>query len=244
VEAFLNRLAFFAVFFLLFLASAVFADPGVYQNNKKAVLYLGSAPPVVDGNVADWAGLLGTSPEKFAYGKLRATKDPSAVIVWRTDNKKLFIYAEVTDSVANENDLPAPLAWRNDSLELYIGTDTSSHIHYVPTDNQIRLVPVSRDDATKIGVSVNDRIVDTERDVEGRVIYTDTGYRIEAAVPLRLLRIKEFAVGQAIRCDFQLNDANTGERENLTHWNSKSDNTYFDPSAWGDGVVEALSGAK
>ena len=110
VEAFLNRLAFFAVFFLLFLASAVFADPGVYQNNKKAVLYLGSAPPVVDGNVADWAGLLGTSPEKFAYGKLRATKDPSAVIVWRTDNRKLFIYAEVTDSVANENDLPAPLA--------------------------------------------------------------------------------------------------------------------------------------
>ncbi len=230
------------VFVATFVFGSVFAfaEPGVYQNNKKAVLYLGTTAPEIDGEVDDWEGLLGSSPETYAYGKPRATKDPSAVIVLRTDNKKLYIYAEVTDSVANENDLPAPLAWRNDSIEVYVGTDTSSHLRYGPSDNQIRLVPVSRSDSSLMGVSVNDRVVDTDREVVGAVVYTETGYRIEAALPLRLLRIAAFKDRQNIRVEFQINDASSGERDNLLHWKSKTDTTYYDPTAWGDGVVEAM----
>ena len=219
---------------------AAWGQTALYQDNKKAVLYVGTTAPTLDGTLNDWQGLLGSSPEVWTYGRSRGNHDPSAVFVLRSDNKKLYVNVEVKDSVANENDLPAPLAWRNDSVELYLGTDTSAHTRYTTSDNQIRLVPVSRTDTHLIGVSVNDRIVDTERDVQGTVIYTDAGYRIQAAIPLRLLQIKGFTAGQALRCEFQINDATSGERENLVHWKSKLDNTYFDASAWGDGVVEAL----
>lgn len=225
---------------LFFLATALTAQPALYQDNKKGVLYLGSTAPVIDGLGDDWQGLQGTAPRYFVYGKPQGTQDPAAVFVYRSDNRFLYVWAEVIDSTANENELPAPLAWRGDSVEVYMGIDTSNHERYVRTDNQIRLVPVSRTAEVTFGASVNDRIVDTERDVKGVTVFTETGYRIEAAIPLRLLQIKEFKVGQAIRVEFQINDARTGEREALVHWSSKSDNTYFYPPAWGDGVVEAL----
>lgn len=228
---------------LLFLVSAtLFADPALYQDNKKGVLYLGAKAPVIDGHDDDWAGLLGTSPRLFVYGKPVKDGDPSAVFVYRSDNKYLYILAEVTDSTANPNELPAPLAWRGDSVEVYIGTETAPHEHYARTDNQIRLVPASQDGPKTMTASVNDRIVDTERDVKGATAWTDKGYTIEAAIPLRLLQIKGFTVGQPLRMEFQINDARTGEREALVHWSSKADNTYFYPNSWGDGVVEALPG--
>ncbi len=228
---------------VLFLsAMTAWADPTLYHDNKKAVLYVGGGAPPIDGTVQDWDGLKGSSPQVFVFGGYKGPQDPSAVFVLRSDNRKLFIYAEVIDSIANENELPAPIAWRNDSVEIFIGTDTRSHVNFAPGDNQIRLVPVSRKNIHAIGVSVNDLIVDTEKDVEGAVVYTDKGYRIVAAIPLRLLRIKGFKPGQPIRCEFQINDATTGERENLVHWKSKKDDPYCDASAWGDGVVEAMPG--
>lgn len=225
-----------ALFFLA--AAALSAQPAVFQDNKKAVLYVGSAP-VIDGETADWEGLRGSSPEKWTFGDYKASRDPSAVFVLRADSKNLYVLAEVIDSVANENELPAPLAWRNDSLEVYIGVGDSSHTRYAAGDNQIRLVPMSRSEPRKLGVSVNDRVV-AESDIEGFVVYTEQGYRIEASLPLRILRIKGFVPGQTIRAEFQINDATTGERENMLHWNSTKDNTYYDASSWGDGVVEAL----
>lgn len=221
-------------------ASAVSAQPALYQDNQKAVIYLGTTAPTIDGQDDDWAGLLGTSPRVWTFGGAKAPGDPGGVFVLRSDNKNLYILADITDSVANENELPAPLAWRNDSVEIMVGIDTSNHTKYVKTDAQIRLVPVSRTAERTFAASVNDRIVDTERDVKGVTTYTDRGYRIEAKIPFRLLGWKELAVGQAIRAEFQINDGNSGERENMLHWRSKYDVTYYNPSVWGDGVVEAL----
>lgn len=235
------RLSALGALALFFLAATLSAQPALYQDNKKAVLYLGATAPVLDGEVEDWNGLAGTSPERWTFGDFKAPKDPSAVFVLRTDNKRLYVWAEVIDADANENELPAPLAWRNDSLELYLGVGDGSHTKFALGDNQIRLVPMSRTEPTKLGVSVNDRVV-AEGDVAGWVTYTAKGYRIEAAIPLRILRIKGFTVGQNIRAEFQINDATTGERENMLHWNSTKDNTYYDASSWGDGVVEALPG--
>jgi len=96
---------------LFFLAAALLpAQPALYQDNKKAVLYLGPTAPIL-GHTEDWKGLQGTSPERWTFGDFKAPRDPSAVFVLRSDNKKLYVYAEVTDAEANENELPAPLAW-------------------------------------------------------------------------------------------------------------------------------------
>jgi len=225
---------------LVLAVGVVSADPNLYQDNQKAVLYVGEAAPVIDGQADDWAGLQGTSPRVWTFGGAKAPADPAGFFVLRSDGKNLYILADITDSVANENELPAPLAWRNDSVEIMVGLDTSNHGKYVKTDAQIRLVPVSRTADRTFAASVNDRIVDTERDVKGVTVYTDKGYRIEAKIPFRLLGWKELTPGQAFRAEFQINDGNSGERENMLHWRSKYDVTYYNPSVWGDGVVEAL----
>jgi len=236
----MRRIASAAAILLLAVAGALSAQTALYQDNKKGVLYAGVEAPVIDGSADDWAGLAGSAPRVWTFGASRSAIDPSGVFVLRTDGKFLYILADIIDSSANENELPAPLAWRNDSVEIMVGTDTSPHTKYVRTDTQIRLVPVSRTGEKTFAAGVNDRIVDTERDVAGVTVYTEKGYRIEAKIPFRLLGWKEVTPGQPIRCDFQINDATTGERENMLHWHSKFDNTYRDPSAWGDGVVEAL----
>jgi hypothetical protein len=231
-----------AALFLL-VAASLSAQPALFQNNKKAALYVGLPAPVIDGDATDWAGLEGTSPEKWTFGEAKAERDPSGVFWLRADDKNLYILAEVIDGEANENELPAPLAWRNDSVEVYLGVGDATHNKYIVGDNQIRLVPVSRSEKNKMGAAVNDRVVENEAGVAGAVVYTARGYRIEAALPLRLLRLKPFAPGQSLRAEFQINDATSGERENMLHWSSPKDNTYFDPSSWGDGVVVTLSEA-
>lgn len=229
-----------AVALFVLVAASLSAQPALYQNNKKAVLYVGASGPLIDGDAADWNGLEGSSPEKWTFGEAKAERDPSGVFLLRADDKNLYLFADVIDAEANENELPAPLAWRNDSVEVYVGIGDATHNKFLTGDSQIRLVPVSRADTKKVGVSINDRIVENETGVAAVAVYTERGYRIEAALPLRLLRLKPFSPGQAFRAEFQINDATTGERENMLHWSSPKDNTYFDPSSWGDGVVLAL----
>ena len=228
----------------ILLVFGLFAQVPLHKDNKTGVLYLGSNPMPLDGKVNAWAGLEGTSPEQFVFGLARNPQDPSGKFVLYSDNRKVYVYIEVIDSTPNENPLPAPVAWRNDSVELYLGVDTLSHNKYLKGDSRLRLVPVSKTDPKLCSISINDRDVSKEKDVKGYVVYTEKGYRIQAAIPLRLLQISGFQVGQAIRCEFQVNDASTGERENMIHWASPKDNTYYDPSAWGNGEVLAAPGGQ
>ena len=222
----------------------LFAQTALHNGNQKGVLYLGTQPKPLDGRLDAWQGLEGISPEKNIYGASRAPGDPSAVFVLYSDNRKVYVYIEVVDSTANENPLPAPVAWRNDSAELYLGVDTGLHDKYSRGDNRMRFVPVSKSDPNLCSISINDRDVTKERDVKGHVVYTEKGYRIQASIPLRLLQISGFSVGQAIRCEYQINDASVGERENLLHWVSPKDNPYYDASVWGNGEVLAAPGAQ
>lgn len=221
------------------LVNGVFSQVELHKNNQKGVLYLGNLPKPLDGKTVAWQGMEGISPEKNLYGTFGTPGVPSASFVLYSDNRKLYVYIEVTDPTPNENPLPAPIAWRNDSVEIYFGVNTAIHDKYALGDNRIRLVPVSKSDPKLFAISINDRDVSKERDIKGYVVYTDKGYRIQAAIPLRLLMIEGFTVGQAIRCDFQINDASSGERENLIHWSAPKDNPYYDASVWGNGEVLA-----
>ncbi len=228
-----------AVLVLILGASPIFAEPELYNHNQEAVLYLTKTLPKDDGTYSGWNHLQGTSPQIFVFGAPRGPNDPSGVFVLQSDNKYLYILADITDSTANENPLPAPIAWHNDSVEVYISTDTSSHQTLSMQDMHIRLVPRSRSNPHAVGISINDITVDKRPNLGGTCIYTSKGYRIEVRIPLRMLNMQNLQVGQAFRAEFQINDASDGERENLLHWSSKNDNPYYDASVWGNGVMVA-----
>ena len=62
-----------------------------------------------------------------------------------------------------------------------------------------------------------------------------------AALGISASVYKMLKKGQNVRFDYQINDADNGkERTGLLHWHSPNDNTYADPSGWGDGKVVAL----
>ena len=216
-----------------------FGETTLFQNNQKAVIYLTKSPPALDGTYSGWENLQGTSPQIFVFGAPRAVNDPSGVFILQADKEFLYILADITDSTANENPLPAPIAWHNDSVELYLSTDTSLHQTLSPQDVHLRLVPRSRSNPHLVGIAINDIAMDQRHDMGGTCVYTAKGYRIEVKIPLRLLHMQHIKPGQAFRAEFQINDASDGERENLLHWSSKNDNPYYDASVWGNGIIES-----
>lgn len=189
----------------------------------------------IDGVFTEWRGLVSAQPYVVVYGSGFIPADASGDFTMATDGSNLFLYADITDDVPNENKLPPAGAWRNDSVEFFIGTDTTPHRDFTPTDTHIRVVPASKTDPAVYSLSIND--VDFTKETDARVRFRENGYRIEAAIPLALLGISELRLGQKLRVEFQINDGDSSERDRLIHWMSEKDDPYFDASVWGDAEI-------
>ncbi len=191
--------------------------------------------PEIDGDFSKWNGMVSAVPRVTVYGGGYNPDVISGEFTVATDGSTFYIFADITDAVPMENPLSPAQAWRSDSVEIYLGTDTGDRRSYLDSDSQIRLVPRSKDDPTEFGLSINDE--DRTDRTEAYVEYYDQGYAIEAAVPLDLLGISSLSEGEEVLLEFQINDADRGERERMVQWMSPRDDTHYNPSSWGDGVV-------
>lgn len=196
--------------------------------------------PKIDGNFAEWENLDGVHTREQVYGELFDPKNADGFFVARTDGENLYIYADVSDNDAGVNTYEIPQAWRGDSVEFFFGTDTSKHTSFKQSDVRVRIVPRSDSDKYDVAIGINDTEVQSD-DIQAVVVYGDKGYQVEAKFPLALLGNKPLKLNQNLRIDYQVNDADGGkERTGLLHWNSPNDNTYADPSSWGNAKVVAL----
>ncbi len=196
--------------------------------------------PVIDGNFAEWSGLEGVHTRQQIYGGMFNPKNADGFFTLRTDGENLYLYADITDDDAGINTNPAPQAWRADSIEFFFGTDTGKHTTYKATDVRVRIIPRSFTDIFDVGIGLNDEEI-VNPDIKVACVFTENGYKVEGKFPLSVLGGKMLKNGQKFRADFQINDADGGkERTGLLHWNSTGDNTYADPSSWGNGKVIAL----
>lgn len=196
--------------------------------------------PVIDGNFSEWSGLEGVHTRQQVYGGRFNPKNADGFFVARTDGKNLYVYADVTDNDARVNEYEIPQAWRGDGVEFFFGTDTSKHTSFKESDVRVRIVPRSTSDIFNVAIGLNDAPVNSS-DIKAAVVFNSNGYKVEVKIPLNLLGTESLKLKQKVRVDFQVNDADGGkERTGLLHWNSPNDNTYADPSSWGDGRVVAL----
>lgn len=213
------------------------------QEKRFIVYYSPESKPVIDGTFSEWEGLESVHSRHMIYGGSFNPENTDGLFILRADNEYLYIYADITDDEPQENAFPAPQAWRDDSIEIFLGTDTSRHSTYKSTDHRIRIVPQNKKNRFAFDLSIDD--VSVKESVKAAVVYSARGYKIEAAVPFSLLGLQRFRVGQPLRGDFQINDADKGkERSRLTLWNGLKDNPYADPSGWGNGIVSALPASK
>lgn len=218
-----------------------YADAGEQEKNFK-VYYSGSKSPVIDGDFKEWDALDGIHVRRMVYGGMFNPQNTDGLFKVWADDSFLYIFADIIDDQPQENKFPAPQGWRDDSIEFFFGTDTGYHTFYKATDHRVRIVPQSKSNKSAYDVSVND--VSMSGSIKAAVVYSENGYKVEAAVPFSLLSIKKLKPKQKVRGDFQINDADDGkERARLIHWNSGKDNTYLDASSWGDGVVVDLDAA-
>ena len=219
-----------------------FADAGEQEKNFK-VYYSSSKAPVIDGEFNDWEGLEGVKVRRMVYGGMFNPENTDGTFKLRADDAFLYVFADIIDDEPQENKFPAPQGWRDDSIEFFFGTDTGYHTFYKSTDHRVRIVPKSKSNKTAYDVGIND--VSMSGSIKAVIVYSEHGYKIEAAVPFSLLSIKKLKIKQKVRGDFQINDADGGkERSRLIHWNSGKDNTYLDASSWGDGIVIDLADAE
>lgn len=202
--------------------------------------YSEDSVPVIDGKFTEWKGLEGVHSRQQVYGGRFNPANADGFFVVRTDGHNLYVYAEVTDNDARINEYEAPQAWRGDGVEFFFGTDTGKHTSFKETDARVRIIPRSTTDIFDVAIGLNDAPV-TSSDIKAAVVFNSHGYTVEARFPLSLIGGKELKLNQKVRADFQVNDADGGkERTGLLHWNSPNDNTYADPSSWGDGKVVPL----
>ena len=199
------------------------------------VYWMPDNPPEIDGEFGEWDGLETADPYVSVYGGGHEPDDASGRFVVATDGDVLYLFAEIVDDQPNENPLTPAMAWRNDSVEFFFGVITGRHRTFQEGDNQIRVVPVNRDDPFEYSLAIND--VDMTRQSLGAAAFTEQGYTVEAAVDLALLRIESLREGQDVRVEFQINDGDETERDRLVHWMSENDDPWFDPSVWGDGRI-------
>jgi len=198
--------------------------------------------PVIDGKFDEWKGLDGVHTRQQVYGGAFNPENADGLFVARTDGANLYIYADITDNDPSINEYEVPQAWRGDGVEFFFGTDTKNHTQFIDSDVRVRLVPRSKSDIKAVSIGINDTEVESE-DIEAAVVYSSKGYKVEAKFPLSLLGgNKNLKQNQKVRVDYQINDADDGkERTGLLHWNRLADDTYANPSGWGNGVVVPLS---
>jgi hypothetical protein len=196
--------------------------------------------PEIDGNFSEWSGLNGVHSRQQVYGGRFDPKNADGFFVARTDGENLYIYADVTDNDARINEYEVPQAWRGDGVEFFFGTDTGKHTAFKETDARVRIVPRSTSDIFDVAIGLNDAPI-VSSDIQAAVVFNSNGYKVEAKFPLSLVGGKTLKLKQKARVDFQVNDADGGkERTGLLHWNSPNDNTYADPSSWGNAQVIQL----
>ena len=208
-----------------------------------------SAAPVIDGQWDDvWNDVnetqcLITEMANTDNATPEDSNDLSAVFKAFYDETNFYIFVEINDSVIDYEFSD----YQGDGIEIYFDGDYSHTDSYDGVnDNQIRI--------TVDDVAIED--TDSSLAIDGmvfKVLLTATGYNIEASFPLEALQIypsedraplldsegveipnSGIAPNNVIGFEVQINDNDSGGvRETLLRWHSDDNNSYQDPSLFG-----------
>ncbi len=180
----------------------------------------------LDGDLVDWAGV----PRVTLAG---ASETPTVSFAAVADGENLYFSANVTDDNIITGQHGAEY-WNEDSVEFYINaTGDLSLSSYTDGVAQITIPVLNADqpDEPVIG-----GIQGTSADVQLSVRRTDTGYIVEAAVPLindvwEIIPEHDGAIGFQVH----LNGASSTDRDTKLIWSvfDSSDQSYVDPGLFG-----------
>jgi hypothetical protein len=215
-------------------------------NKAKGVPTISMTAPVnfaADGKLTDWASIKPFSM-KLSDGtafvvtnsKVDGDADCSAQIYLAMDSKFLYVCFDVTDDVVNPS--VSSSSWLNDAPDLFIGLYDWHGAPHTALDNTVDYH--FRFNKTQ---GILDNMSSAVVATPGTNYYWNSkfpsGYVVEAKISLdTLAKITNQPVfkpqdGMRIPIDFEINDADAGEREGmLTYSPINEDKSYQDVSRW------------
>ena len=182
--------------------------------------------PVIDGAMDQiWQNAVEVSPARIAHG------DHGASAKFRTmwDENYLYVYAEVADPTP---DVSNRAVYLQDSVEVFVNEDNQKPADYGSGDGQYR---VNSGNRQSFGDST------AKEGFKSAAKKTATGYIIEMAIPFRTI---SGAAGKTVGFDFQVNDAQGGDRAWILKWSDPSNETYHDLEDIGRVTMAAKTAAE
>lgn len=219
---------------LLLLAAIIFIFPstsaqGSLAPDGVAGLYYFAPFPVtieLDGELDDWAGVPTVS---VPFG---ATEGPAMTFGATADADNLYMFGDVLDDniISGEHDVNY---WNEDSIEFYINA-TGDFLLTGYTDGVVQMT------FPPINATSDEPIISGVRGSEAgatfEMVITETGYRVEVAVPLRndIWTISP-AHGGVIGFQVHVNSASESNRDGKLIWSAldTADQSYQNPSVFG-----------
>ncbi len=231
---------------MLMLTGQVWGQTSLAPDGVSGSTYYAAFPVTitVDGDFSDWANIPTVVVDQGTKPSNDPTHDGSLTFAAAADSDDLYVAIHVTDAhiIAGKhgNDY-----WNEDSAEVYInGTGNLSLTGYVPGVAQITFPAASI--GQPIGHTIIAGINDQSLGVRDVVVKTDTGYAIEASIPLHtdVWDIKP-TNGSAIGFQVDLNSASQTDRDVKLIWSTAdqaSDQSYQNPSVFGQLIFSQIAG--
>ena len=163
-------------------------------------------------------------------GTINNAQDLSAM--WRSgwDDYGLNLWVGIQDDqFVKDSDQP----WADDSIEIYIDANGSREGKFDGQDD-FQLTFRMKDQTVSVGGSSPKR---NTSGIRHKMVKTNTGYRLEASIPWKLLNVKP-AVGLRMGFDIQVNDDDNGHlRDAKISWNAPLDQAWKNPSLFGEVIL-------
>jgi endo-1,4-beta-xylanase len=142
----------------------------------------------------------------------------NARVMWNANY--LFVFMEIFDEYVtiDHND-----PWMQDSIEVYVNEHNALYFNRPAHTPQFRVGAQN----LQTGDAEHERFISFTRE-------TDTGWVIEAQVPLFLI---EATAGHVLGFELQINNLNEDGSRTITKFNDSSDNSWQNASGWGELVL-------
>jgi len=207
------------------------SDTSGYGNillDKEAkLLTVNYGAPVIDGTIDTiWDGIESNDTSIWLNG----TSGSTAKFKTLWADGKLFVLADVTDSLLSKASTDA---YQQDSIEIFIDQDNAKNSVYDSNDHQIRINfdnEVSYNPSELLGF-------------KSATSKTQTGYVVEAEIPLNASNAKE---GSVMGFDLQVNndEDDDGTRDSASIWYDQTGLSYKDVSNIGNIILGEKSSSE
>ena len=205
--------------------------------------------PAIDGDLSDWPDIPAVRVDRVDQvvrdrGQWNR-ENASAVVRIALYANTLYVAADVQDDDPMVNTEDPNEIWKGDSIELFLGLAGPARRTVIDrtVDFQIGLAPDHGQHAGPVAFWFHRDVVLSEARVAAQ--RTQTGYTLEAAIPLAALMdpVPDLSDGTVIGFDITLNDLDSDDwapagndpGRRLT-WNG-TDRNWIDPSNWGIAVI-------